>query len=193
MVEGPIPVRRVSVVGSSGSGKSTVARRLADILGVPYIELDAIHWRPGWVEEEPDVFVDRVREATRGDAWVIDGNYQSKVGTLVWEPAELVVWVNPPRWRVMVQVTLRTLRRAMRREELWNGNREGWGGLRLWSPSDSAIRWAWDSYGPQVKRYEAAMVDPRHSHLRFLRLRSRRDVGRFLECAAGVEDLDLEC
>lgn len=69
---------RVSVVGSSGSGKSTVARRLADILGVPYIELDAIHWRPGWVEEEPDVFVDRVREATRGDAWVIDGNYQSK-------------------------------------------------------------------------------------------------------------------
>ena len=44
---------RTSVVGSSGSGKSTVARRLADILGVPYVELDAIHWRPGWVEEEP--------------------------------------------------------------------------------------------------------------------------------------------
>ncbi|MFJ9388451.1 shikimate kinase [Nocardioides sp. NPDC101246] len=56
---------RVSVVGSSGSGKSTVARRLADILGVPYIELDSIHWQPGWVEEEQDVFVERVREATR--------------------------------------------------------------------------------------------------------------------------------
>ena len=185
---------RVSVVGSSGSGKSTVARRLADILGVPYIELDAIHWRPGWVEEEPDVFADRVREATRGDAWVIDGNYQSKVGTLVWGPAELVVWVNPPRWRVMVQVILRTLRRAVTREELWNGNREGWGGLRLWSPSDSVIRWAWDSYGPQVKRYEAAMADPRHSHLRFVRLRSKREVERFLErVVAGVQDLDVDC
>ncbi|MFD4324444.1 hypothetical protein ACFWQC_07405 [Nocardioides sp. NPDC058538] len=184
---------RVSVVGSSGSGKSTVARRLADVLDVPYVELDALHWRSGWIEEEPDVFVGRVREATCGDAWVIDGNYQSKVGTLVWGPAELVVWVNPPRWRVMVQVTLRTLRRAARREELWNGNREGWGGLRLWDPSDSVIRWAWDSYGPQVKRYEAAMADPRHSHLRFLRLRSRRDVERFLERAAGVQDLDVEC
>lgn len=174
-------MRRVSVVGCSGSGKSTVARKLADILGVPCVELDAIHWRSGWVEEEPDVFVDRVREATRGDAWVIDGNYQSKVGTLVWELAELVVWVNPPRWRVMVQVTLRTLRRAARREELWNGNREGWGGLRLWSSSDSVIRWAWESYAPQIERYEAAMADPSHAHLRFVRLRSRRDVERFLE------------
>lgn len=54
------------------------------------------------------------------------------------------------------------------------------------------IRWAWDSYAPQVKRYEAAMADPRHSHLRFVRLRSRRDVERFLE-NAGVQDLDVEC
>ncbi|MER6939714.1 shikimate kinase [Nocardioides sp. NPDC127514] len=45
---------RVSVVGSSGSGKSTVARRLAETLGVRYVELDALHWRPGWVEEEHD-------------------------------------------------------------------------------------------------------------------------------------------
>jgi hypothetical protein len=54
------------------------------------------------------------------------------------------------------------------------------------------IRWAWDSYGPQVKRYEAAMADPRHSHLRFVRLRSKREVERFLERAAGVQDLDVE-
>lgn len=175
-----VVARRVSVVGCSGSGKTMVATNLAEILKVPHVELDAIYWGPGWTESAPEDFADAVRDATAGDAWVVDGNYQSKVGTLVWERADLVVWVNPPRWRVMQQVTYRVLRRITTRVELWNGNREGWRGLRVWSPSDSVIRWAWDSYAPQVKRYEAAMADPRSAHLRFLRLRTRQDVKRFL-------------
>lgn len=179
----PVPLgtsRRISVIGCSGSGKTTVAAKLANILGVRHIELDALHWGPEWVESAPQEFAARVRDATTGDAWVVDGNYQSKLGTLVWEGADLVVWVNPPRWRVMQQVTLRVLRRAAMRVDLWNGNREGWSGLRIWSPRDSVIRWAWDSYTPQVKRYEADMIDPENAHLQFLRLRSRRDVRRFL-------------
>ena len=176
----PRPLCRVSVIGSSGSGKTTVAREVAGILGVPHVELDALYWGPGWVEATPEELASLVEDATSGDGWVVDGNYQSKIGTLVWERADTVVWVNPPRWRAMTQVTLRVVRRVVTRQQLWNGNRESWRGLRFWSASDSVIRWAWDTYRPQVERYEAAMADESNGRLRFVRLRSRRDVRRFL-------------
>jgi len=48
-------MQRINVVGTSGSGKTTVARRAAEALGVPFVELDALHWEPGW-QEAPDEF-----------------------------------------------------------------------------------------------------------------------------------------
>src|SRR5579875_4043583 len=79
-------VRRVSVVGCSGSGKSTVGRRLARDLHVPYIELDSIFHQPGWVPLPRDEFRRRVTEVVAADGWVIDGNYSS-VQPLVWDRA----------------------------------------------------------------------------------------------------------
>jgi len=62
------------VVGTSGSGKTTFARRLAAGLGIPHVELDALHWEPEWTEATDEVLRARVAEATAQDAWVVDGN-----------------------------------------------------------------------------------------------------------------------
>ncbi|MEW5719873.1 MAG: AAA family ATPase, partial [Chloroflexota bacterium] len=67
--------KRVAVVGTTGSGKTTLARELAHRLGYPHVELDALHWEPNWGEAPRDVFRARVDAALRGDCWVIDGNY----------------------------------------------------------------------------------------------------------------------
>ncbi|MER5478215.1 adenylate kinase [Streptomyces sp. NPDC002734] len=178
--EGADGVRRVSVVGCSGSGKSTVAGRLSDILDVPHVELDALHWGPGWTEASAEELSERVRRATAADAWIVDGNYQSKIGTLVWERADTVVWVNPSRWRVLWRALSRTVRRAATGQELWNGNRETWRGLMFWRGEDSILWWAWTSYPGVQKRYEAAMRDPRAAHLVFHRLRTAKEVEDFL-------------
>src|SRR5581483_12474962 len=73
----PIPVKRVAVMGGSASGKTTTAKRLAEILGVPHVELDALNHEPGWREAPVDVFRARVLAACSGDGWVVDGNYRS--------------------------------------------------------------------------------------------------------------------
>ncbi|MDR0960619.1 MAG: AAA family ATPase [Propionibacteriaceae bacterium] len=179
--EGVKAMRRVSVVGSSGSGKSTLARRLSSILGAPYTELDALFWGPEWTEASGDELGERVSRAIAGDAWIVDGNYRNQIGALVWERADTVVWVNPPKPVVMWRVLIRTVRRIVTREELWNGNRERWSSLMFWRGDDSILHWAWTSYAPLQQRYEAAMVDPANVHLAFHRLRSSRDVERFLD------------
>lgn len=174
-------MQRVSVVGCSGSGKSTVARRLSDILGAPHVELDALYWGPGWSAASPDEFRARVQRVTSTDAWIVDGNYRSQIGTLVWERADTVVWVNPSGWTVMWRSLSRTLRRSITREELWSGNRENWRGLMFWRGEDSILWWAWTSYARVQERYETAMREPQYRYLTFYRLRTSKEVDDFLE------------
>ncbi|HEY4465370.1 MAG TPA: shikimate kinase [Streptosporangiaceae bacterium] len=178
-------MRRVSVVGTSGAGKSTVARELARSLGVPFVELDSIFHQPGWAGLPAEEFRHRVCGLAAGDGWVIDGNY-SAVRPLVWARADTVVWIDLPRSVVMRQIVWRTLRRAAGRVELWNGNRERWANLFTWDPEKSVISWAWHKHAVYRQRYEAASRDPANGHLRFVRLRTRADVRRFLARARGA-------
>ncbi|KAA1419017.1 hypothetical protein F0U44_11175 [Nocardioides humilatus] len=179
-------MKRVSVVGSSGAGKTTLARRLADAIDAPHVELDALFWGAGWTQATADELAARVVEATGADAWVVDGNYQSKVGTLVWNRADTVVWIDASRWRSMSQVVGRTVRRIATRQELWNGNRESWQGLCFWRGEDSILWWAWTSHARVRERYLEAMTQASSSGPEWHRLRTRRDVARFLatQCEA---------
>jgi len=72
-------VRRASVVGVSGSGKTTVARALAGRLNAPLVELDGLMHQPGWVPKPEDQFKQEVEQATAQDKWVVDGNYRQVV------------------------------------------------------------------------------------------------------------------
>jgi len=167
------------VVGNSGSGKSTLAAALAARLGVPYVELDSIFHQPGWTELPRAEFRDRVAGLTAGDEWVIDGNYTA-VRDLVWARADTVVWVDLPRRLVMRRVIGRTLRRAVLRQELWNGNREPSSNWLTLDPKRSIIMWAWTQHSKYRVRYGEAMADPAFAHLTFVRLRSPADVRAFL-------------
>ena len=178
-VLGSASVRRISVVGTSGSGKSTVARELAAAIGVPHLELDSVFHQPDWAPLPAEEFRQRVTAAIAGDGWVIDGNY-SVIRDLVWARADTVVWLDLPKRTVMRQLVWRTLRRVAGRQELWNGNTERWRNFFSWNPEVSVIAWGWHKHGEYRVRYGAAANDPAHAHLDFIRLSSRRDVARFL-------------
>jgi adenylate kinase family enzyme len=174
------------VVGNSGSGKSALARRIADALGVPYVELDAIHHLPNWEPINPGEFLARVDEATRGEGWVVDGNYRPVVvDGPVWQRADTVVWLDVPRRTVMAQVSWRTLRRVVTREKLWNGNREPWTNVLSWDPQKSIVAWAWASHHEYVDLYAAAMRSPAFAHLDFVRLTSHAEAQQWLESLSG--------
>jgi adenylate kinase family enzyme len=172
-------VQRVSVVGPSGTGKSTVAASLARLLGATFLELDAVYHQAGWTPLPVAEFRARVARAAEGERWVIDGNY-GRVQDLVWARADTVVWLDLPRRTVMRRIVWRTLGRVAGRVELWNGNRERWRNLFALDKEESIIVWAWQTHASNRVRYEAAMADPSNAHLRFIRLRSPAQVRRFL-------------
>ena len=107
-------MRRVSVVGAAGSGKSTFARRLASHLGVRHVELDALYWGPRWTPRPPEDFLADAERAVTEDAWVIDGSYSS-LQPAVWTRADTVVWLDLPMPLVITRVYQRTLLHAANR------------------------------------------------------------------------------
>jgi adenylate kinase family enzyme len=151
---------RLVVVGTSGSGKTTMAKALSAALGVPRIELDAINWQPGWRDiaiQEPEEFFRRVAEAAAGEAWVIDGNY-TKSREALWPRATAFVWMDTERWEVMRRVIWRSFSRAVTKEELWpgTGNKEL---FRKWLDKGHPIRWAWDNWAMIRERYSTMFAN----------------------------------
>src|SRR5262245_27291374 len=86
--------RRIAVVGTTGSGKTTLARRLAERLGVPHIELDSLFWGPDWTPVAADVFLSRIRSAIAAERWVSDGNYVGSTDAMLWTAADTLVWLD---------------------------------------------------------------------------------------------------
>jgi adenylate kinase family enzyme len=170
-------VQRVAIIATaSGCGKTSVGRALASRLDVPYVELDALHWQAGWTELDAAELRRRVEPLVEGDAWVIDGSYRGKLGDLVLERADTVVWLDLPRRIWLPRLIMRTLRRALTREELWNGNRES-----LWNAvagDDSLFRFALANERPRRHRYPREL-----DRYRVARLRTPAEVEAFLRSA----------
>ena len=184
-------MERVSVVGNSGAGKTGLGRRIAAALDVPFVELDAVHHLPDWEPIDPDAFLATVSRIAAGDAWVIDGNYRAVVvDGPVWRRADTVVWLDLPRWAVVRQVTMRTVRRLVHREKLWNGNRERLRNVWSWDPYKSIICWSWTQHASYQERYTAAMTSTALGHVTFVRLTSHRAADAWLlDLRANRKDL----
>jgi hypothetical protein len=118
-------MERINVVGTSCSGKTTLARALASRLELPHVELDALFWDRDWTPVPDEVFRTRVADAVRGERWVVDGGY-SPIRDLTWSRADTVVWLDYPMPLVLGQWARRTVQRIRSGEEFWlgTGNRE---------------------------------------------------------------------
>ena len=170
--------RRFSVVGIPGSGKTTVSRTIAERVGLTHVELDALFHGPNWGEPTPGEFERRVAAALDGlDSWVVDGNYNSRLGTSVLEHADQIVWLDLPFRVTFWRLLRRTVRRLRVHELLWGDNSETFRGAFL--SRDSILLFALKTYR-RGRRARAQLVAG-YPHVR---LRSVRDVSRYLEKAA---------
>jgi adenylate kinase family enzyme len=179
-------VKRVAVMGGSCSGKTTVSGRLAAALGVPHIELDALHHDAGWQEATPELLQERVRAALDAapGGWVVDGNYGAKLGPLVLERADTAVLLDPAYLRTFGRSLRRTIGRTVRREELWNGNREQIRHVftRYWIPW-----WVLTNHRRHAREVPQRVAD--QPHLALVVLRSDGEVDRWIQSIQATESM----
>ena len=174
---------RVVVVGCSGSGKTTFARQLTQLLGTPHIELDALYWLPDWVLRPTDDFRALVAQAVSQEHWVTDGNYRA-VRDLVWSRATAVIWLNYTFPTVFGRVLRRTLRRTLTHEELFIGNRESL--RRSLLSRDSILWWVITTFRRRRRQFRALFDQP--AAVSYVRVEFRRpsEAQRFLVALAAA-------
>ena len=173
-------MRRVAVFGTTGSGKSWLAERLAGQAGLRVIELDALYWGRDWQPAPLELFRHRVERETVGDGWIVVGNY-GQVRDLVWKPADTLIWLDLPLPVVMSRLVRRTVMRVVTREELWGtGNRETIGNT-LFS-RDSILLWALKTHRLNRERF-ARDCRGLSEEKRIVRLQNSREIETFLKAA----------
>jgi adenylate kinase family enzyme len=179
----PLPhqPRRVVVAGVTGSGKTTMARRIGAALDLPVTEMDALHHGPAWTPRQE--FMDDVEFVSSGATWVTEWQYPEARKVLA-DRADTMVWLDVATPVTMARVVRRTVSRRLRDEELWNGNTEA--PLHtVFTDPEHIVRWAWRTR--HLLRELVPEVEANRPRLVVVRLRDRSDVDRFVtRLSAGV-------
>ncbi|MEW2544997.1 adenylate kinase [Streptomyces sp. NPDC047002] len=158
--------RRVLVVGSTGAGKTTLARALSGAEGLPYHEMDALYFAgEGW--RVNDAFAEDVERITAAPRWIIDSLGYPEVRDLLWERADTVVWLDYPRRVIMPRVLRRSLRRSLLRERIFGGNRERWA---EWLGADHPAWSAWRGHAARRAEIGRRVHAPAFAPLHVVRL-----------------------
>ena len=173
-------MRRVAVFGTTGSGKSWLAERLAARHGLRLVELDSLYWGRDWQPAPLELFRHRVEREIRDGDWIVVGIY-GQVRDLTWRAADTLIWLDLPFPLVMWRLLWRTVRRSVTREYLWGtGNRESL--LRSFFTRQSILWWAIKTHRKNRRRF-AIETEFLGKDKTVVRLTSAREVERFLQAA----------
>ena len=171
-------MQRINVIGTTGTGKSTFSKKLAEIIQAPYVEIDKVFWRPNWTYLNDEQLFKNLEVELNTEKWVLDGNY-THTTPVKWKNVQTVIWLDFPFLTVLMSSVKRAIYRSTSGIELWpgTGNRES---FKMLFGSDSIVLWTLKTFRKRKKEYAAAMEDKNYAHIKFVRLKSPAEAENFL-------------
>jgi adenylate kinase family enzyme len=147
---------RVLIYGVTGSGKTTLARKVAERTGLPWHSVDDLTWEPGWLHVPPDEQRRRIAAICAGEQWILDAGYSWWIDVVL-PRVELIVALDYSRWRSLGRLTRRSMLRAIDHRQVCNGNTES---FRQMLSRDSILVWHFRSFARKRARMRAWAADP---------------------------------
>lgn len=187
----PLPLRpeRVLIAGVTGSGKTTLARRVADLWDLRHVEIDGLFHGENWTPRPS--FIDDVRAFAAEDRWVTEWQYTSKGTDEILTPrAQVAIWLDYPYRIVRTRLLRRTIGRSIMRTRMWNGNVE----KPIWKmfrgdPEENIVAWQTKTLHKWTERMPEVTID--HPHLTIVRLRHPRETERWLRAQAEASGVSI--
>lgn len=171
-------MKRIHIVGSTGSGKTSLAAEVSMRLDIPHTEMDSLHWQENWLPAEEAKFREAVHDAVSGDTWIIDGNY-SRTRPIIWSRVGTVVWLDYPVIVPFCRLFRRSLRRVFFKELLWGRNRESF--REQFLSRESLFMYLFKTHWSRREMYASLIQDPQYASIQFVRLRSPRQARQWLD------------
>ena len=184
LTESILKLKRIAVIGTCGAGKTSFARAVSELLNIPHIELDQLHWSENWVEVSDELFRQRVAGKIAQESWISDGNY-SCVRDLVWGRVDTIIWLDYSFSLVMQRLLARTLGRIIHGTKIWHGNQETW--QRQFFNKESILWWGMSTYSRRRKEYSKLWQSAGHEHIKFVRFENPQQAEKWFR------DLRIEC
>lgn len=175
-------MKRIVIIGSCGSGKTTLGRHLAENLGYPITDLDELHWLPNWVERPREEFTLLIEKTVSTPTWIICGNY-SKFRHLIWPKVDTIIWIDPPLFTLLRRVLTRSIKRMIDKKPMCNGNYETLGRLFC---KKSIVIYLLKNYYRHRRSFSEAMQTV--THVKWIHIRGKQ----FLEPRQILESYSLD-
>lgn len=169
-------MRKISIVGTSCSGKTTLGRRLAKQLGYSFLDIDDAYWLPGWVKAGSEVKDTIIQKNAEQEAWVVVGNAYAESKTFIWPNMDTLIWIDVPVYRLLWRGLRRSVFNIYYKRPLCNGNFETIS--RLFS-KESIVVWILKSFRKRRRIYGEFFKNKPY-HCEYVHLRTPQDVERFL-------------
>ena len=170
-------MKRIVIIGTSCSGKTTLAKTIALKLNIKHIELDKLHWKPNWVERETDDFKSLVVEEIKEETWVTDGNY-SVLRDVLWSRSTTIIWLNYSFSKVLYRAITRSFRRSLTKEVIFSENTESF--KRSFFSRESIIVWVIKTHRSKYKKYSEVLYNGSMSEKNIIELKSQSETNNYI-------------
>ncbi|WP_316356102.1 shikimate kinase [Candidatus Neptunichlamydia sp. REUL1] len=167
-------MKRIVIIGTCGSGKTTLGNHLAKNLDYPVTDLDDLYWLPNWTQRPIEEFASLIEETTLSETWIICGN-QSRFRHLIWPKADTIIWLDLPLYTLLWRTIRRALCNIRTKKAFCNGNYESFPHLLS---RHSIVVWILKSFLKRRRDYLAEMKNT--PHIKWIHAKSIKDL-KFLK------------